>query len=329
MISFLLLMYFPFLPVNSIPMLLFAVVCLTDWPKVKDMFNEYRLVVLIILFTLILGILLSYKPQHSIKGVYDFLRGVVIFFPALYMVRKYPEKVKASLVWVCLFCSLLYLSYVIFAVLFVSSNFEEQRVFLSKCLDNVNTYGTSAALIALVSISVLLLLHRNTLERYTLFLTIVIGSGELLYSGSRGSVVSLFFGVIVLMLIRFRKHFVLILFGASASILSLFCAIYFNLSGNYLQVWARGEDVTTGRLKIYAATLNDLWQHALFFGFGPNTFKYLDYGQALNVRLPMPHSVYLECLFSLGIVGSLFMAVAIFVLVRKIVTTFSLSFYSS
>lgn len=329
LISFLLLMYFPAVPVNSIPIILFTVVCLTDWPKVKNMFKEYKLVVSIVLFALTLGVLLSCKPQHSIKGIYDFLRGAVIFFPALYLVREYPEKVKSSSVWVGLFCSFLYLSYVIFAVFFVSSNWEEQRAFLADSLGHYNTYGTSFALIVFVAVAVLLLSQRTAIERYALLLSMTVGAGLLLFSGSRGSVVALFVGIVVLMLIRFRRKYVLFASLASMAFLALWGVIYFNLAGSYLRAWVRGGDVTSGRLKIYTATLTEVWQHAKLFGFGPNTYKYLDFTQVLNSPLLMPHSVYLECFFSLGIVGTLLLAAAFFILLKDVFAKFSLNFFTS
>ena len=120
MMLFLILMHFPALPVSSIPLVLFVVVCIADWPKVVEMLKEYKLLVALVFLALFVGILFSYKPGKSIKGVYDFLRGAVIFFPALYLVRKYPEKIQSSLMWVSFLCSLMYLSYVSFAVFFVS-----------------------------------------------------------------------------------------------------------------------------------------------------------------------------------------------------------------
>ncbi len=329
MILFLLLMHFPALPVSSIPVVLFIVVCLTDWPEIKSMLVEYKSAILLISIALIIGVLFSYRPEKSIKGVYDFLRGAVLFFPALHLVRKYPVKIQSSLVWVGFLCSLLYLCHVCFALFFVSDQWMVQRAFLTKTLGYFNTYGTSAALIVFVAIASLLFLERDLLERSVLVLTAAIGSWLLFFSGSRGSFVSLIVGVAVLTLIRFRRHFVWVLSGSGLVFLAIGAVLYFNLVGSYLQAWVRGADITSGRMEIFAATLNDVWHHAKFFGFGPNTYKYLDYGQVFDEQLYAPHSVYLEVVFSLGIVGTLLLIVAFFLLIREFIARRSFNFYPS
>lgn len=304
MMFFLIILDFPGLSINSIPVVLFIILCLHDWSEVKKIYYENRLAIWLMLVPLIIGVLFSYRPEKSIKSAYNFLRGALIFFPVLYLIKKDLPKIKKPLVWVPFLCSVLYLSYFVVAKATLPEN--KVYAYLAVHLDNPNIYGTSLALIVLVSLFSLLFLKNSRIELLILFLSIIFSFLMFPISSSRGSWLALFFGVFSLLIIRCRHKLVAFCsFSLIGLILTVVIArLRFPSWAHLMSFWKHGLEL---RGEIYSTALANVVDKELWFGFGLNTYKYLGYGlERAGKTFAHPHNIYVELIFSVGVVGSLF-----------------------
>lgn len=295
---------------NSIPGVLFILLCLANWQWVSSQLVKYRKEGLLIGVALFIGLVFSHRPNKSVDGVYDFVRGLLMFFPGIYIAQNYSRRFLSLVPWVATL-AIIFLG----AVLSFNSSgtFLELNMLRPSKVDLVghfNFYSSTAAVLCLAGL--VCLIYKDQISRTGFVLSLLTFLGGLLivvYSGSRGSALTLFVVascVVFLKLPKWRKQI------ATISMLGmvLFCFLLFtNQFGNFMSSWNRGgNDITNGRLKIYEMTLTSTLENAPLTGFGPTTFKYFNFTQVLgSSSLSFPHSVYLESFFSLGFLGSMFL----------------------
>ena len=134
--------------------------------------------------------------------------------------------------------------------------------------------------------------------------------GLVLLSGSRGSLLSTVVGLGAWLCLVFHQYLWRILVAGFVCSATLLYAFKMDVLGNWVPALARPGDFSSFRFDMYTALLSDWWEHGRYFGLGPNTYKYLDYGQVLNDRQVMPHNIYLEAVTSLGLIGFSFFLIS-------------------
>jgi D-glycero-D-manno-heptose 1,7-bisphosphate phosphatase len=316
--AFLFLVSVPYLSITSVPLVLFLLACLVDREKVAAIFLEFRIEIGVLITALLIGIVFSYLPGKSVKGVYDFLRGAVLFFPVFILVRYHPKRLSKALPWMVVVASVYICCAMILSAKGVLYDQGLMRRGFSPLLGHYNNYGTMSAVVCLAGLAGLTYLSWSHKEKIALGFAVFGGLLLTVLSGSRGSTVALAVCLVALFYLRFsRRRWLIVSAGTIVSLLISFF-LYSAHSGGFLSSWQRkGGDFTSKRLAIYEKTIIDTWYQEPLTGFGPNTYKYLDFGQALKKKLFLPHSVFLESFYSLGIVGSVLLLAALILFVVK------------
>ncbi|TYP00057.1 O-antigen ligase [Geothermobacter ehrlichii] len=301
----------PWMMTSSIPVVLLIALFLLEKEALFAELRSYRTEIVLVLLILCLGVVFSWLPEKSVKGGYDFARGIVFFFPACILVRRYPEKVK-SLFWPLLITAIIF--FLAAAIWVYTQNFAVPRGFLKgliSCFRHYNAFGTCTALLAGLSL-VGLLFHDGALAvRRLAWALPVAGMALTVVSGSRGSVVALLVAIAVTVGCRLKRGRLAWFLGGSTLLAFFLYLLQSGILGRLLPGWYRGGDFTSGRVLIFRSILDAVWEQGRWFGFGINSYRYLDVAQPLRYRLMLPHNVFLEAWFSLGIVGCLLAALLV------------------
>lgn len=307
-----------FFSVSSIPLILFGFLCLIDWRWTRDKIVKYRFEISLVSLALFVGIVFSGLPSKSVKGAYDFFRGAILFFPAMYIVEKFPRQFTKTLPWATFFGSV-YLWVGVVLMLngyFVGKNYINQTY--SLILGHYNMYGGLAAVVCILGF--VGVMHRENRTKFELSLMIfstLAGFCLTVFSGSRGSALALCPAIIFAVLIRyprFRWHV------ASAGIIAMgtfFVAIYFGVVGNLLKSWERGNSWSSGRLEAWPDMIMHVYENALLTGYGVRTFKYLQHFQHADFIYFSPHNIYIESFYSLGLIGSCLLLAPLLMLIHR------------
>lgn len=301
---FVLLWCLPKTPVSAIPPALFLITLFSDWPGSKQLFRQYRIEIGMILAALVLGILLSAIPEKSVKGTYDFLRGGVIFFPTILLARARPDLFRTFLPWALGLACLVFAGGTLEVILRAGDDLAGPRYLFETYFGNSNHFGAGASMVALLALGSLWVFPGRWPMRICLLLIASVCLGLTLYSGSRGSVLAFIVAAIYLAYARLRQWRWLILLAGGVLVFGFLWLLSVDFFQGFGGSWSRGGDFSAGRFGLYAATLSETWRESKFFGFGANTFKYLNVGQVLPTQMIMPHSLFIELFFSLGLVGS-------------------------
>lgn len=309
---FLFLVTIPDLPISSVPLVLFALLCFADRRWTWDRLCDYRREIGLITVALLIGLMFSHLPAKSAKGLYDFLRGAVIFFPVLFLVRYYGNRFQMVLPWAALFAVLYLWVTVILSTKGILYDKGLVRSGFSPLVGHYNTYGTMAAVICFTTVS--RLIHLPVVRRnvWILAATAAASFSLTIYSGSRGSTVSFAAAIFCVLLMRFANYRRIVLIAGMLSVVILGGAILSNQAGDYLESWQRNsKDLSSGRFAIYSEALTATWSLEPLTGFGPNSYKYLEHSHVANQKYTMPHSVYIESFYSLGFIGTGFLFAAL------------------
>lgn len=301
---------------SSLPLLLLTGMILGARKSLCQQIQALGPGLFIIAAALLLGICLSVLPGRSVKGLYDTLRGGLVFFPLAYLVS-----VREKDLWIRLKIGF-WLAAAIFSGFFLVGLTRGpvylQREFFHQSFGNVHTYATGLGLLFVIAIVIGFFDRQaSRFQRglcFLLALAVALASWHLI---SRGTVLAMGLALLAVGCLRFRALRVVV---AGAGAMGLIGGAWVVLGGP-LDGWlqnASAGDFTSGRLAIYAGSLSGWWSEARWFGFGINTFKFLDHGQVLAERLAMPHSIYVELLISLGLCGSLLLLVGVALVARRI-----------
>lgn len=301
---------------SSLPLLLFAGMLLGARQSLRQQCQALGPGLYFIVAALLLGICLSVLPGKSAKGLYDALRGGLVLFPLAYLVSLREKELWIRLkigFWIAaaIFCGY-------FLVGLTQGPVYLQREYFHQAFGNVHTYATGLGLLFAIAIVVGFFDRQASLFQRGLCLllavTVVVVSWHLI---SRGTVLAMGLALLAVGCLRFR---ILRWLVAGVAVMGLIASAWVVLSGQW-QGWlpdASTSDVSSGRLAIYAASLSGWWSEARWFGFGINTFKFLDHGHVFGERFAMPHSIYVELLISLGLCGSILMLAGVGLVVRKV-----------
>lgn len=265
---------------------------------------------------LLLGVCLSVLPGKSAKGLYDTLRGGLVLFPLAYLVSVREKELWIRLkigVWIA---ASIFFAYFLMGL--TQGPVYLQREYFHQSFGNVHTYATGLGLLFVIAIVIGFFDRQASLFQRGLCLllavAVAVASWHLI---SRGTVLAMGLALLTVGCLRLRTLRWVV---AGGGVIGLIGCAWVVISGQ-LESWqlnASASDVSSGRLAVYVGSLAGWWTEARWFGFGINTFKFLDHGQVLAERLAMPHSVYVELLISLGFCGSILMLVGVGLVVRKV-----------
>lgn len=295
---------------NSAIVLLICAFCFY-WENCKRFIERNKKSIYLLGLSLIIGIVFSKLPGKSTKGMYDFLRGIILILPALICVKMYAEnkagfeKISAS---VAIFFSLMLSLFPLFY--FINNPKIPMWAYIYRnagtAFGNVHNLINGTAILMLFCFALVLWSSLSLHWKWPLILCVLAETAFLYVCRSEGAYLALFFCVLgyLFFLKKTLQKWVLALFvGVLFFYISLFVApefyhhnIHFSLGG------------FSARSDIYASTLQAIMDSP-WVGYGINTYKYLSIGQPQELKnnLLFPHQIFLEALFSLGIVGMSFL----------------------
>ena len=303
--------------VTSIPLALTVYLLFRHPGEVAAAFRETRLVWWLIVLGFGLSTLFSELPIRSIKGVFDFLRGMIVLVPIHWALRQQLGFFGTALRHGLVVSIIVTLG--IYFVAWTSGDLHQQRHLLGVVFNQYNNFGTGVGILCLTAGVISWHSWRRSRWLGGLFgLLCGISLGLVLFSGSRGSLLSTVVGLGVWFCLAFHQYLWRILVAGFVCTASLLYAFKMDVLGSWVPALARPGNFSSYRFEMYSALLSDWWEHGRFFGLGPNTYKYLDYGQVLNLRQIMPHNIYLEAVTSLGLIGFSFFLISSLALLLRV-----------
>lgn len=303
--------------VTSIPLALTIYLLFRHTGEVTAAFRETRIVWGLLALGFGLSTMLSELPVRSVKGVFDFFRGMIVLVPIHWALRHH-QQFFGKAIRNCLVVSIVVTLGIYFAA-WSSGDLHQQRHVLGVIFNQYNNFGTGAGILCLsAGVFSWRLWGRSQWLGVLFGLMSGVGLCLVLLSGSRGSLLSTVVGLGALFCLIFHQYLWRLVAAGFVFTAALLYAFKIDVLGNWVPALARPGNFSSYRFEMYSALLSDWWEHGRYFGLGPNTYKYLNYGQVLNDRQVMPHNIYLEAFTSLGLVGFTFLLISFLVLILRV-----------
>lgn len=274
-----------------------------------DWWERYKVVALGLVILLMINMLAARLPGKVVSGVGELLRSVSLMLPAMLVARHFgPEAVMRWLVGATILISVLCAG-------IYAWNARADHIMWAIYVWSEEYLGNVHNLVNLVGVTVLALVVAlrfggSLLRLVTLLLCTVFLCAFLILLESEGTYLALGLTACAWLMVRY------------AGVLRL--AGFFGLVGGVLgyvvlmgrpEVAQLAQDVSLGgfeaRVLINAHVL-ELVAGRPLLGYGLNNFKYLPDAAVNGVSFLHPHQIYLEALFSLGVVGSLLFAAVLY-----------------
>lgn len=252
------------------------------------------------LIFIVIGVVLSELPVKSAKGAYDMLRCMALFYFITPFLQKIPEEQ--------LLRSLKYFlipAVTVYWLTVLGIQFHEHLFFIRDSLIAHQIFGShhhfvSSVVIATI-LSACLFINYKIDRRYKLYVLLLLFYC-LVSSNSRGNTLALaFVGLFLLIYKTSSTKLALLCWSLSFSVLVTIYAYVF-----YLMPCPEGDcNITVyNRQHIYHQTLRFITDDPLW-GQGFSVFKLISGVLEGGNKVPMPHNLMLESLYSVGIVGTL------------------------
>lgn len=293
------------LQASTVGLVLLVVVLVLFGDHLAQPWRQSRGGWLLIGAALLLGVLFSEAPEKSAKGLYDALRAFGLFFVACAIASHSTDqrlRRQAGLVFT--------VAALLLAITALGLGIEGGNFFLrgnrllNGHLGNLHEFANLTAVTLLLLACVLASAETPAARRSMTVLAIGVLAAAiaLAASDSRGNWLATAFcaGFIA----SHRRPLLFRLWSAALLLaLGLYVFLFFFHAGDCLGDFCPGGTYTT-RKQLFHATLS-LFTEQPWFGHGINTFKAVSEVRLRDRSMIMPHSIYLELLFSSGVVGSL------------------------
>jgi len=180
---------------------------------------------------------------------------------------------------------------------------------------SANNMGKLSSLLILISFLLYYLYQRQIIN---LFLSFVIGFLTLFFTWSRVSIFALF-GSFCAFVFWKRKYLFFLFISFAVTLFVFFDLNIHKISNKIMHSISRTGDINeittfTGRTKIWAFTFDSFLKSPLIgYGYGStryllNTKKARQYG----IYTTSAHNLFLQCMFDTGIIGLLFLSIALY-----------------
>lgn len=263
-------------------------------------FTQYRAVVWMMLALIALNALTARVPGRALSGGYELLRSASLMVPALLVIALADRRM--ALGWLKVFAVLLSVA----SVALYFSHFGQRSVMSGIYrwgdvhFGNVHNVINVSAL-SVLSLVVIIAFERARMQRFIFAALLLMGLWFQWVLKSEGTLLAFVLCVFAWGAIRFR--------GAvrAAALLGIMLAV-----GGYVvqMIWPEAVKAALGvrlggfeiRALINVRVL-ELVSQQPWFGFGMNNFKGLPEAAIEGKEFLYPHQIYLEALFSFGVLG--------------------------
>jgi O-antigen ligase len=277
--------------------------------------RQHAKAVTAILLFLMANVALSPLPKDAATGAFNVFKGLWLFPVAILV---YPLFTRRRFGWsallLCVLNSLAALALLVWVVDW-SNTYRSLLVWSNKHagnLHNLNNFLFVSDLLALT----LILRYQERLIRFGALLCLLPLVVLSVLVQSEGSALAMFCTFTLLAALYFQGRLRTCLLALSAlPIIAL--QLFYTFPELLTALTGLKSHTLNIRSEIYAQLL-EAWQERPFTGWGIATYKYVE-GTAISGReFLYPHNLYLEALFSLGIIGTLFIVLAAARILRRI-----------
>ncbi len=298
-------------------MLLVVAVLILYRESCIDIWKKTRMAWMLIGSSLFLGVLFSDYTSKSVKGLYDVLRAAGLFFVVYAILSNSTLKLtrkSAQIVFVVF--GLLVFTVAIGLGIQHGNFFIRANPYLYTVIGNLHEFANLATVTLLVLICLIVTQYptKPVLFKFALISSVIAASIAVLSTTSKGNWLAIAFCIPFIFSLKKRIYF-----GIWTTILATFVLAYIFLIFFYEAEFIAESYIGSSfliRKEIAIDTLN-LFLHEPWLGYGINTFKYISGIEIRGIPLIMPHNVYMELLFSSGLIGSLLFFLGIIFLFHR------------
>lgn len=278
--------------------------------------HRYFLVALLAFF--VINIIFSPLPVKAATGAVAVLKGLMIYPAALLAGRVMEDNYFNRLAMVCLFINSLF--FIILLLWDVNwDNAYDSLVSWSSNhvgnLHNLDNLVFSSDLLALTLLLKVKSLRIKLLVGISLLLFIFVS----VLVQSEGSTLAMAVCLMALIALYSYGQWKVLFIGLALLPITLLHMFYFN-PDLFTQLTGDASQTMIIRSEIYSQLINAWLQHP-WNGWGLNTYKYVEETQINGQGYLYPHHIYLESLFSLGLLGCGLILIWLVTMLRKIDST--------
>ncbi|MBY4676435.1 O-antigen ligase family protein [Marinobacterium arenosum] len=296
---------------SSVVALLFAVA----YRGIQLSYRYYRPVLICYFLLLALNCAQSVMPLKSLSGGLHLLRGLGLFLSALLLVELTDAGQRQR--WLRLLVGLCGLGYLLLLFMLVDADnrYRTVEAWAADYAGNLHNLANVAA-ITLLAAAALVLRDSSRCVRLAAALVVLICLLLQVAIQSEGSMIALAVAALAgVAMLRRGLWQAMALLGITGLVLTLqLFYLWPELLTDHLGVQM---DSFIIRTELYRALLEQ-WQQAPWFGWGVNTYKYLPVSTLDGISYLYPHHIYLEALFSLGVVGGVLLLTLFWQLARRV-----------
>ena len=247
----------------------------------------------------LVGAIISEHPGKSIIAFYDALRAIVILFSLIAIVSNLPSrKIISSAVYFYLFSATVIFTILIYVGLRGETFTLRYNTVLTQNIGNLHEFANLAA----ITLLVMACLYVSGACREKILIPAMFAMLAVIYfTASKGNYISI---VLCGIYLAFEMQNKRVWYAALCFFLLGYGYLFFLCAGG-CNVPESIQSTLLVRKEIYTDTLTLIYEHP-WFGHGINTFKYSSgLNNPAGAPYIMPHNIYLEQLYSWGIVGTL------------------------
>lgn len=259
------------------------------------------------------------SPWRVAKGSGDVARGLLLALPVAWCVREQREafaKLLAGTAALVVVGIGLYFVGTLYALPATAASWPPAGRELASVADPFVSANVAASALTGAMLLLLALLADKPWPRTLMAGVLLAGAGTALLLGSRGALLALCAALPLLFIARAPRG-VALLYGAAVAGGIVVLAVLLlapGASAELVQWLGKNGTLDNGRTAIYTQTLQAVAREP-WLGWGINNFKVTGWDWVDGRHVGHPHAVWLELLFSLGVLGS---AVFLALLVRVV-----------
>jgi O-antigen ligase len=316
---FYILMYTPFWGVawvGTIAGLTIGLTFIQGYYKSFAIEHRYFLIALLAFF--VINIISSPLPVKATTGTVAVLKGLMIYPAALLAGRAMSENHFNRLAMLFLSVNSMFLLALLLWVVNWDNTYDSLVLWSRNHVGNLHNLDNLVFISDLLALSLLLkvkALRSKLLAGTSLLLFIFVSA----LVQSEGSTLALAVCLMVLIALYSRGQWKVLFIGLALLTVIVLHVFYFN-PDLFTQLTGNASQTMIIRSEIYSQLINAWLQHP-WNGWGLNTYKYVEETHVNGQQFLYPHHIYLESLFSLGLLGCGLILIWIVTKLRKIDST--------
>ncbi len=277
--------------------------------------RQHAKAVMAILLLLVANAALSPLPKDAATGAFNVFKGLWLFPVAI---LAYPLFTRHRFGWSALLLCVLNSAAALALLVWVvdwSNSYRSLLVWSDKHVGNLHNLNNFIFVSDLLALT-LILRYQERLIRFGALLCLLPLAVLSVLVQSEGSALALFCTCMLLASLHFQGRVrTCLLAGSALPIIAL--QLFYVFPELLTAVTGLKSHTLNIRSQIYAQLL-EAWQQHPFTGWGIATYKYVEETAISGREFLYPHNLYLEAVFSLGLIGTLIITLVVARMLRSI-----------